>query len=168
MDTDAQQDPIKKTELTAQLQIRQKWGSAIGRGGRTGFVAIPETLLHGQRALGLSATEMMVLINVLMHWWYHDKQPFPGNSRIAKRMGVSTRTVQRAFEKLENKGLVHREIQAYTDDDRLKNEGEFGDGQAAQKTPYSSRRYLNLAGLVRRLEGIADGLQAYDRKKKGV
>lgn len=166
MNIQTQEDSLEiQTERRAQLQIRQKWGSAVGRGGRTGFVAIPEALLHGQKALGLTATEMMVLINVLMHWWYHDKQPFPGNGRIARRMGVSSRTVQRAFEKLEKKGLVHRDIRAFTDDDRNRTEDESVDHQKNQKTPYNSRRYLNLAGLVRRLERIADGLQDYERKK---
>lgn len=153
------------TEHRAQLQIDQKWGKAVGRGGSTGFVAIPEALLRGQKRLGLSSTEMMVLINVLMHWWYSDQRPFPGNARIAQRMGVSKRTVQRAFEKLEKKGLVHRDIRKYTADDRMEDDN-LSIEQEPSKTPYESRRYLVLDGLVARVQEISDDLRAYEGEGK--
>ena len=82
-------------------QIRQKWGNAVGKGGLTGYLALPEALIRGQHRLGLSSTEMMVLINILMHWWNVERMPFPGNNAIAKRMGIDTRTVQRACATLE-------------------------------------------------------------------
>ena len=167
MITNAQEELQEaQTERQAQLQIVQKWGRAIGRGGKTGFVAIPETLLRGQTRLGISATEMMVLINVLMHWWYHDRPPFPGNRRIAQRMGVSARTVQRAFETLEKKGLVRRNVMAFTEDGRSDSEAVEPAGSTGEqkKTPYSSVRYLDLSGLVLRLEAIADDLRGYEGK----
>lgn len=69
-----------KVEKTARLQIKEKWGRGVGRGGNTGYVAIPEAFIRGQKRLGLSSTEMMVAINALMHWWYKDKPPFPGET----------------------------------------------------------------------------------------
>ncbi len=52
----------------------------------------------------------MVLLNVLMHWWYEHQKPFPRPTTIARRMGSTVRTVQRAIAKLENDGLLVRRI----------------------------------------------------------
>ena len=162
MNKETQQESlVDQTENRAQLQITRKWGDVIGKGGNTGFVVIPEALLRGQHRLGLSATDMMVLINVLMHWWYHDKPPFPGNTGIAQRMGVSKRTVQRSFKTLEEKGLIHRDIRKFTEDDRSEIDDESGELEIESKTPYDSRRYLYLNGLVNRLQTISEELRAY-------
>ena len=50
-----------------------------------------------------------MLLNVLMHWWYRDQKPFPRPTTIARRMGSTVRTVQRAITKLEREGLVQRQ-----------------------------------------------------------
>ncbi len=142
-------------ERDGQLQIRQKWGDRIvGRGGGTGFVALPEALIRGQNRLKISSTEMMVLINAISFWWYVDNPPFPSNHKIAKRMGVSTRTVQRAFESLERKKLVHRDIKKYTEDDK----------SYEYDTPYESRRYLHFNGLIERLGIISDDLRNFNSR----
>lgn len=133
-----------------QSKLKAKWGRAIGHGDKTGFVALPEVLVRSQKRLGISSTEMMVLINVLMHWWSPERKPFPGNNKIAKHMGVSTRTVQRAFETLEQKRLIKREISRYTKDDRPSEEDEI-----PPKTPYEGVRKVDLSGLVFALERIA-------------
>ncbi|WP_379548987.1 helix-turn-helix domain-containing protein [Qipengyuania sp. DSG2-2] len=49
---------------------------------------------------------MLVLINLLAHWWSPDSTVFPRNSIIARRMDVDPRTVQRATKKLRDKGLM--------------------------------------------------------------
>lgn len=83
----------------------EKWGDA----GIAGFQVLPDILLKKQVELGLSPTDMLVLINILMHWWYHDKRPFPRNALIASRMGVDARTVQRSIRKMTDLGLIRRE-----------------------------------------------------------
>jgi DNA-binding transcriptional regulator YhcF (GntR family) len=50
-----------------------------------------------------------VLLNVLTHWWYRDQKPFPRPTTIARRMGSTVRTVQRAITKLQREGLVERQ-----------------------------------------------------------
>ena len=50
----------------------------------------------------------MVLLNLTLFWWFRDQPPFPRSSIIARRMGVSARTVQRVFRKLEQFGYVRR------------------------------------------------------------
>ena len=80
------------------LPVMAKYGEA----GRAGFQAVPDILLKKQDVLGLSATELVVLLNILMHWWYPAQKPFPRSSTIAHRMGISTRTVQRAIQRIED------------------------------------------------------------------
>ncbi len=85
--------------------VYEKWGEAA----RAGFQAVPDLLLKQQETLKLNPTELVVLLNVLMHWWYRDQKPFPRPTTIARRMGSTVRTVQRAITKLESEGLVQRQ-----------------------------------------------------------
>ena len=73
-----------------------------------GFQVLPDILFKKQVELDLSATDMLVLINVTMHWWYKDQRPFPRTTTVANRMGVDPRTVQRSLQKLIDHGLVDR------------------------------------------------------------
>lgn len=85
--------------------VYEKWGEAA----RAGFQAVPDLLLKQQETLKLTPTELVVLLNVLMHWWYREQKPFPRPTTIARRMGSTVRTVQRAITKLEREGLVQRQ-----------------------------------------------------------
>jgi Mn-dependent DtxR family transcriptional regulator len=51
---------------------------------------------------------VVVLLNLTLFWWFRDQPPFPRSSIIARRMGVSARTVQRVFKKLERLGYIRR------------------------------------------------------------
>jgi predicted transcriptional regulator len=82
----------------------EKWGEAA----HAGFQLLPDLLLKKQRELGLSATDVLVLINMTMHWWYVQQRPFPRTSTIADRMGVDPRTVQRSIDKLVKLKLVEK------------------------------------------------------------
>jgi DNA-binding transcriptional ArsR family regulator len=82
----------------------EKWGEALAGG----FVVIPSALLRYQSELKLDNGEMLVLMNLFMHWWKANDLPFPHTSTLAKRMGVTRRTVQRHVESLERKELIRR------------------------------------------------------------
>ena len=86
--------------------MQQLWGGAITE--QSGFVAVPVSLLKAQASLGLSATDAMVLLNLLVHRWTAATGVYPRNAVIAKRMGVTPRTVQRSMQNLVTKGLVRR------------------------------------------------------------
>ena len=82
-----------------------KWGDAR----LAGFQSVPDVLFIKQQALGLDPVDVVVLLNLTLFWWFRDQPPFPRSSIIAQRMGVSARTVQRVFKKLELLGYIRRE-----------------------------------------------------------
>jgi DNA-binding transcriptional ArsR family regulator len=84
--------------------IVERWGPAVD----AGFTAVPNALVRAQDKLGLSATDLVVLLNIVMHWWHRDRRPTPRSTAIAKRSGMGHRTVQRSLKKLERKGLISR------------------------------------------------------------
>lgn len=84
--------------------IAERWGAAVD----AGFVAVPNALVRAQDKLGLSPTDLVVLLNILMHWWHRDRRPTPRSTAIAKRSGIGHRTVQRSLRRLEKLGLLQR------------------------------------------------------------
>lgn len=84
--------------------IAERWGHAVD----AGFVAVPNALVRAQDKLGLSPTDLVVLLNILMHWWHRDRRPTPRSTAIAKRSGIGHRTVQRSLRRLEKLGLLQR------------------------------------------------------------
>jgi hypothetical protein len=109
--------------------IADKWGTSLV----SGFQVIPNVLVRAQAHLGLDAVDVVVLLNMNMHWWKMGEFPFPRPTIIAKRMGISKRTVERRIEKLVKAGLLER-VPLHGDD--------------------NLRRY-RLDGLVRRLSDAA-------------
>jgi hypothetical protein len=90
------------TELV-ETAARKKWGVSAN----AGFQIVPDTLFRCQKLLGLDAVDVVIILNITLHQWYDDL-PYPRPSIIAKRMAVSTRTVERHIESLEKKGFMRR------------------------------------------------------------
>ena len=84
--------------------VAERWGDAVA----SGFTVVPNSLLRAQAKLGLTPNDVVVLLNLLTHWWHRDRLPFPRTSAIAKRSGLSDRTVQRSLKTLQGKGLVRK------------------------------------------------------------
>ena len=74
----------------------------------TGFQHLPDALLRHQSDLQLTATELVVLINITMHWWKSDEWPYPHPARIGSRMGLTQRSVERSIASMEAKGIFNR------------------------------------------------------------
>lgn len=100
-------------EEATPITVKDKWQGAVTEG--SGFVAVPLALLRLQSKYSLTPTEMLVLINLLAHWWDPKRAVYPRSTTIAKRMGVDKRTVQRATNKLMKSGLLAR---GYMEDGR--------------------------------------------------
>ncbi len=58
----------KRTAAEADPRIvsREKWGDAID----AGFQVLPDALLKYQFALELTPIDLVVVINLTLHWWY--------------------------------------------------------------------------------------------------
>jgi predicted transcriptional regulator len=77
---------------------------------------VPNVLFREQHRLGLDALDVVVLLNLTAHWWAKEAQPFISPAHIAKRMKVSTRTIERHLKKLEKRDLIKRSAGARTGD----------------------------------------------------
>lgn len=127
-------EPKKRMKLKPEQKPRSPSVAKWGESTRAGYQPIPNTLLKHQCSLGLGPTDMLVLLNVTMHWWGPDSFPFPASNNIAHRMGVSPRTVQRSLKKMQQLGLLRR----------------METGEAEQ-----GERALDPRGLVEALEKLA-------------
>lgn len=95
-----------ENESDPRFRLVEVWGEAIN--DRSGFVAIPMSLLRLQAELEISPTDFGVLINLLAHRWRMGEVVFPRTTIIAKRMGVTSRTVQRSTHRLFKQGYISK------------------------------------------------------------
>lgn len=121
--------------------LTELWGEGIS----AGFTAVPNALIRAQKNLGLTANDMVVLLNLLMHRWYGDSQPFPRPASIAKRSGLSTRTVQRSLSHLAEIKLIQR----------LANRTVVETSDTGAKKYRKPRARYDLTGLRERIEARA-------------
>lgn len=109
-------------------RAEQKFGTDVIRAG---YQVVPDVLVRYQGRLGLSPTDVCVLLNLGAHWWYPESQPSPRSQTIAHRMNVHVRMVQRSLSSLKAAGFID-----------LHKEG--------------GRRHYDLKPLVKRLEALAE------------
>lgn len=119
-----------------EVEATNKWGKST----EAGFQQIPDVLIRAHSKLGIDSLGLVILLNLTMHWWKKDDLPWPRPSVIAKRIGVSTRTVERKIAEMTTKGLIER--------------------LPSEKTDSGTIRRFNLSGLVDRLETLSEGYQS--------
>ncbi|MGB0083754.1 MAG: helix-turn-helix domain-containing protein [Rhodomicrobiaceae bacterium] len=73
-----------------------------------GYTMLPNLLMQAQGRLKIGHAEFNVLVQLISHWWEADKDPYPAKETIARRMGLSSRQVQRYLTNLENGGILKR------------------------------------------------------------
>ena len=83
------------------------WGKAVYA---CGYVAVPSILIQAQRRLGLSPTQLNIIVQLLDYWREPSRKPFPPKKDLAKRIGVTEKTIQNNIRDLEKAGLIRREI----------------------------------------------------------
>jgi len=93
-----------ESDSDPRFRVAEVWGDAISN--KSGFVAIPMALLRLQSQLEISPTDFGVLTNLLAHRWRSGDVVFPRTTTIAKRMGVTSRTVQRSTQRLVRLGYI--------------------------------------------------------------
>jgi predicted transcriptional regulator len=124
--------------------MEERWGLNIIKAG---YTFVPSLILRAQARLHINAVELAVLLHLLDHWWDNADMPFPAKQRLAERLGVSTKTVQRAVAALETEGLIRR---------IKRHNGHGGQGS----------NYYDFAPLIEKLKPIAD--EALEAKKKAA
>lgn len=118
---------------TDATMLEARWGKGL----LNGFVVVPRLLLLKQRELGLTSSEVVVLLNLIGSWWKQDDHPYPAVRTLAQRMSISVRTAQRVLESLEDKGFI----------ERVRNARGNGRSRDLKVTRYS------LAGAVAKIAG---------------
>jgi hypothetical protein len=84
----------------------KKWSKELMDAG---WVSFPSILLEKQKALGLSAVDVNILLHLASYWWTAENKPHPSKSTLAEAIGVTPRTVQRRIAAMERDGLIRRE-----------------------------------------------------------
>ncbi len=97
---DSEDDPLPE----GKWRVAQRFGVVTA----AGFQPLPDVLLFHQADLKLRSEDLNVLLNVTAHWYLPDRWPFPRPTTIAKRMGVSERSVQRSLSRLRKLGLIDK------------------------------------------------------------
>ena len=58
--------------------------------------------------MGLNPTQLAILLQLYEHWWQAENKPHPGKQRLADRLGIGPRQIQRYIAELEEAGFVKR------------------------------------------------------------
>jgi DNA-binding MarR family transcriptional regulator len=146
------------TKTEAQEQIKRnerKWTKPLMDAG---YTVIPYVILDRQDSFGLTPVEVNVLMHLANHWWNPDNLPRPKKASLAKRMGVSPRTVQRAIAHLEEMGLMQRKARHNPGGGQGANFYDFT-GLIAKAQPYA------LEEIARREERKQEDATHGNRKK---
>lgn len=104
IDLDAD-DAALPSQPATKSAMEERWGKNVIKAG---YTVVPSIILRAQARLHINAVELAVLLHLLDHWWDNAEMPFPSKKRVADRLGVSAKTVQRAIAALETEGLVRR------------------------------------------------------------
>jgi hypothetical protein len=82
------------------------WGKAVYGHG---YAGIPSLLIQAQRRLGINPIQMNIIVQLLDYWHEPSRKPFPTKKDLAKRIGVTDKTIQNNIRELEEAGLILRE-----------------------------------------------------------
>lgn len=97
---------ITKAEEQKRLRRNEeKWTPTLMAAGWT---VIPSVILERQRALGLDAIDINIILHLVRHWWYSDQPPYPSKKTIAQCMKIDESTVRRRIAAMEKEGIIQR------------------------------------------------------------
>jgi DNA-binding MarR family transcriptional regulator len=92
-------------EPAKDRRSERKWGKAVMD---VGYAIIPSILLRAPRRLGLSPTQLAIVLVMAEFWWDPDKNPWPSKAELSNRLGLKERQLQRHIAELEKAGLITR------------------------------------------------------------
>lgn len=95
-----------KTETAAAVpepakdrRSERKWGKAVMD---VGYAIIPSILLRAPRRLGLSPTQLAIVLVMAEFWWDPEKNPWPSKAELSNRLGLKERQLLRHVAELES------------------------------------------------------------------
>lgn len=100
---------LTSPEVTGEQEVRvneKKWSKVLMDAGWT---AMPSVIIERQKALGIDALDMNIILHLASYWWTRDNKPHPSKTTIAEAIGVTPRTVQRRITALQEAGFIRRE-----------------------------------------------------------
>jgi DNA-binding transcriptional ArsR family regulator len=71
-----------------------------------GWVAVPTVVLKYQDELKLDGVDLRLILQLVRHWWYKDRDPFPSIGELPRCLSVSRSTVQRRLKRLTKLGYI--------------------------------------------------------------
>lgn len=114
----AKENNVVQIKPTKKLESEKKWGKAVMKGG---FCVVPSLLLRAQQRLGLSPTQLAIILQLADFWWEKERPPWPSKSALSDRLGICPKQIQRNIAELETAGLVKRIARASVQGGRLSN-----------------------------------------------
>lgn len=136
--------PIKPAP--EQQQSDKKWGAAVMRHGT---LILPSILLRAQARLLVNSTQMVVLLQLVEHWWTVESKVFPSMKTIADRISLTPKQVQRSIDALVAKGLITKIARRLPHGGKASNEYRFD-------------------GLVQKLKAIEPDFEKARKAKKAA
>ena len=112
--------PIKAAP--EQRHSEKKWGVAVMSHGQC---ILPSILLRAQARLLVNSTQMVVLLQLVEHWWTAESKVFPSMATIADRIALTPKQVQRTVDALVAKGLITKKARRLPGRGKASNEYTF-------------------------------------------
>lgn len=152
---------LRPPKEESKRNLERRWSKEVLE---PGFTFVPSVILRAQARLHINATELALLLHLIDHWWEDDTMPFPSKKRLAERLGVSDKTVQRAMKRLEEEGLIKREPRSHASGGQASNRYDLSplvdklkpiarDMVEARDEAAATRRAASRPGLKRRPRG---------------
>lgn len=93
-------------QVSTDLKVNEeKWSPLLMKAG---FTVIPSVLLERQKAFGLDALDINIILYLSTYWWTADGLPHPSKGTMAEAMGCTPRTIQRRIAAMEALGFIKR------------------------------------------------------------
>lgn len=137
--------PTKKTGSTgaAKSSTERIFGTKVLSHGYTG---VPNILLRAQKRLGITPTQLNIIVQLLSYYYDPARPPFPTKRDLAQRVGITEQTLRINIKALEDAGLITREQWKTAAGD------------------YGSNRY-HMSGLVKKLKELEPDFEE-ERKER--
>ena len=134
-------DPKAKSAATNLRTNEKKWSKPLMDAGWT---VLPNVIIENQRQLGLTATDMNILLHLASRWWTAETKPYPAKATIARALNLDPRTIQRRIAAMEKAGFLRREQRRETPTGSKPNIYHF-DGLIKAALPFAEEKLNEIA-----------------------